>query len=180
MIDLTQRVSYPRLTTPAPKGELLERVFKAGFRAPDHALLRPWRFIVLEGSALDDLGQIFVEAAKSEDEVTEEQEEKLRRMPKRAPMMIVGVVSYKEHPKVPRKEQLLSAGAAMAYMLVELQNNDFGGMWRTGVMAYHPVVKKQLGLSIHEDIVGFLYVGTPEGNAKKIPDIDISAFVEHK
>jgi len=34
-------------------------------------------------------------------------------------------------------------------------------MWRTGELAYNEQVKQGLGISEQDEIVGFLYIGTP-------------------
>ena len=46
---LTTRVSSPRLQEPGPSDSQLDLLLQAAIRAPDHGLLRPWRFIVLSG-----------------------------------------------------------------------------------------------------------------------------------
>ena len=42
----------------------------------------------------------------------------------------------------------------------------YGAMWRTGEMSYHPLVKERLGIELHEEIVGFVYIGD---KAKELP-----------
>lgn len=41
-----------------------------------------------------------------------------------------------------------------------------GSVWRTGEMSYHPLVKERLNIELHEEIVGFLYIGEA---AKDLP-----------
>jgi len=53
---LLNRSSEPRLESPAPDSTTLERAFSCAARAPDHALLRPWRYLVIEGKGLEALG----------------------------------------------------------------------------------------------------------------------------
>ncbi len=36
-----------RLAEPAPAGEQLENILRAGLRAPDHGTLQPWRFFII-------------------------------------------------------------------------------------------------------------------------------------
>ncbi len=55
------RNSAARLRGSVEPGHL-EQILKAGFRAPDHALLRPWRILVIEGEARDRLGALFAQA----------------------------------------------------------------------------------------------------------------------
>jgi nitroreductase len=170
MLDLlTSRVSHPRLTAPAPSPDQLEIVYQAALRTPDHKCLKPWRFLVIEGESLNKLGDLFCQAAKIEEgDLSEAKEAKYLSMPLRAPMIIVGISENVEHPKVPVEEQVISCGVAMGYMLLALQAQGYGGMWRTGAMAVNEYVRKGLGLSEQETLVGFLYIGTPQADAKKI------------
>ena len=54
---LLNRVSVPRLVAPGPDAGQRELLFRAALRAPDHAQLRPWRFLTVEGEALAQLGE---------------------------------------------------------------------------------------------------------------------------
>lgn len=175
---LMERNSSPRLTAPAPSCEQLELIFKTALRAPDHAMLRPWRYMVIEGEGLEALGDVYVTSAKAADvQLTPEQQEKFRRMPQRAPMVIVAIAHLQEHAKVPEVEQIISTGVGLGYLLLALQAEGFGGMWRTGPLAYDEKVARGLGLKANEKIVGFLYVGTPEGKAKPLPQNNVSDYV---
>ncbi len=183
---LCQRVSSPRLTEPAPNKQELELVFKSALRTPDHMLLRPWRYLMIEGEARGKLGELFLSAAKRSyeeqaskspesnvEEITEFKADKLKSMPMRAPMIIVAVASLVDHPKVPHQEQVLSCGVGLGYMLLALQALGYGGIWRTGDMAFNKYVFEGLGLKSNESIVGFLYLGTPVGESKPIPEINL-------
>jgi len=174
---MCKRVSCPRLESPAPSSDILDKVFQAGLRAPDHMLLRPWRYLIVQGDARGRLGELFCDAAISDStDLTEAQREKYRAMPLRAPMLIIGIAENQVHKKVPVEEQIVSCGVGMGYMLLALQSEGFGGMWRTGPMAKHSVVKQGLGVQSHETLVGFLYVGTPKGELKPLPELKISNF----
>ena len=41
---MSQRRSHPRVEEPAPSDDLMQVIFAASLRAPDHMHLRPWRF----------------------------------------------------------------------------------------------------------------------------------------
>lgn len=170
---LTSRVSHPRLSAPAPTAEQMELVYQSALRAPDHKCLKPWRYLVIEGESLNKLGDLFCQAAKlGDNNLTQAQEAKYKAMPLRAPMVIVGISKNIEHLKVPQEEQVVSCGVAMGYMLVALQALGYGAMWRTGAMAENKYVKEGLGLSDQETLVGFLYIGTPQSEAKKLVSVD--------
>lgn len=173
---LLNRTSEPRLEAPAPDRETLDRAFACAARAPDHALLRPWRYLVVEGAGLNALGDLFASTCANNSD--EQEIEKLRRAPLRAPMVIVGIASPKVHPKVPEVEQLMSAAAGMSFIELALQDAGFGVMWRTGGMAYHPAVHEGLGLEEGESIVGFLYVGTVASEKPRVPRPEVRDFVQ--
>ena len=153
-------------------------MLKAGLRAPDHAQLRPWRLIVIEGQARDRLGALFAQArlVANPDEPAEALS-KLQGKPLRAPLIFVVVARIAGHPKVPEVEQLLSAGAVAQNMLIAAHALGYGAIWRTGEMAYSRVVMEGLGLAASEKIVGFLYVGQVAGKQKPLPDMDLDDFV---
>ena len=60
---LLNRHSCGRLADPAPSGEVLDNILKAGLRAPDHGTLTPWQFILFEGEGRERLGKLLAEAA---------------------------------------------------------------------------------------------------------------------
>lgn len=176
---LHTRVSAPRLTEPGPNAEELRNIYKAALRAADHGLLRPWRFLVIEGDSRHRLGDLFLKAALEKDpELSEAQQEKIRNKPLRAPLLIVTIAIEKEHPKVPSIEMDLSAGAATQNMLVAAYAQHIGAMWRTGSMAFNKTVNKGLGLQDSEKIIGFLYLGTVAGPLKPICEEDVSSYFE--
>ncbi|KLV10716.1 NAD(P)H nitroreductase [Photobacterium ganghwense] len=175
---LLNRRSLPKLAAPAPQGDALDNIFRAGLRAPDHAALTPWRFIVSEGEGLQKLADILVEAAKA-DGAEEAVIEKASKAPFRAPMVITVVAKVTEHDKVPVIEQHLSAGCAVQAMQMAAVAQGFAGIWRTGSWAYHPVVREALGVSGEDLIAGFLYLGTADCRDAKAPERDLSQFVEY-
>lgn len=176
---LHERVSVPRLIGPAPDAEQREALFRAALRAPDHAWLRPWRFLVLEEGGLERLGELFAEAAELETpDLTEETLARYRGLPLRAPLMIVAVSCHQEHAKVPMIEQDLSCAAAVSNMLVAAHAMGLGAVWRTGALAYSSHVRQGLGLSSNEHIIAFLYLGHAAGSRKNLPELDPDEFFQ--
>ena len=176
---LLQRVSCGKLTAPAPTLEAREAIFSAALRAADHANLRPWRFLVIEGDGRAHLGEVFSAAALADDaKLNEAQLERYKKMPTRAPLLVVAVAQTIQHYKVPQIEQVIAAGAAVQNMLTAAFALGIGAYWRTGLMAYHPYVMKALGLVEGESIVGFLYLGSPEGKLKPLPELAVADYFE--
>jgi len=174
---LLNRSSSPKLGDPIPSPEVLENIYKAAFRAADHAVLRPWRFLIIKGSAREQLGELFVQAATKENPaINAEKIQSLRQKPLRAPLILVTISNPIEHPKVPTIEQDLSAAAATQNMLLAAYAQGVGGIWRTGSMAYDETVKAGLGLSRTEKIIGFLYLGSVNGAIKNLNDPPVATY----
>ena len=177
---ILSRKSSPRQQEPGPNEKELELIYKSALRAPDHAWLRPSRFIEVTGKGLEKLSNIFVEFANTEFEnVTPEQLEKYRAAPFRAPMIIILATKVTEHPKVPKVEQMLSTATAAENILLALHAKNYAGMWRTGKFAFNKKLAQYLNLTSDHEVIGYLYVGTPSGTAKKIPELDLDKFVSH-
>lgn len=176
---ITQRVSVAKLTGPGPNKKQLELLYQAAFRAPDHAWMRPWRYLTIKGSGLSDLGKVFVEAhLQINPELTDEQSEKVASKPLRAPAMIVAIANIQEHKKVPAIEQRLAVGAGIQNILTAAYALGLGAIWRTGEMATNKHVMKALGLQENEEILGFIYLGHINCKLKNPPVLDMADYVQ--
>lgn len=162
---LHTRQSNPHLQGDAPNSEIIHSMLQAGMRVPDHAGLTPWHFTVIKGAGLEKLSKAFKSAVIS-DGADEAKTDKAAKMPFRAPLIIVVSTKYQQHVKVPQQEQLVAAGCAAHAIQMAATTLGLGAMWRTGEMSYHPLVKERLNIALHEDIVGFLYIGD---KAKELP-----------
>lgn len=168
---LHNRVSVAKLGEPGPNGTQLDIMLRAAMRAPDHGVLRPWRFMVIEGAQRERLGDIFVEARlQSEPDCDPAALDKLRGKPLRAPMILVVAAETDPDNRVPVIEQIVATGAAIQNIMVAAHALGIGAMWRTGVMASHPLVKRRLGFADKDEIVGYIYLGTPTGSVKRVPE----------
>ncbi|MEP3856625.1 MAG: nitroreductase family protein [Porticoccus sp.] len=176
---LHQRVSAPRLSEPAPKGDILANIQRAAFRAADHARMRPWRFLIIEGEGRQALGELFVRSEEQQGAVlSDKARQRIAERPLRAPMVMVVIASPKENPKVPEIEQWLSAGAAAQNMITAAYAQGIGAVWRTGDYAYDPYVMAGLGLSDAERIIGFLYLGTVQIAPPEAPETAIADYFQ--
>jgi nitroreductase len=176
---LLGRNSAAKLCEPAPHGDALDNIYQAALRAPDHARLRPWRFLTVAGDGRYALGDLYAEAlALRNPQATPQELDKARGKSLRAPLLIVVIACIKEHPKVPLIEQQLSAGCAAHGMLLAAHAQGFAGIWRTGANAFDRKVMDGLGLGVNEQIIGFLYLGSVDGNAKPLPKLNVTDFVQ--
>jgi nitroreductase len=167
-------IAPPFLTGPGPDEEKLAEILAAGASAPDHGRLRPWRFIVIRGQARERLGEVFAEALlKRQPDAPAPALEQERGRPLRAPVVIAVVLKLDpQHPKIPEIEQILSTGAAVENILLAAHAQGFGAKWLTGANAYDDHVKAALGLTGDDRLVGFVHLGTIEGNPPQVPHAD--------
>lgn len=164
------RSSAVRLKSPGPDREQLTRIMQAAVRAPDHGRIAAWRFIVLEGSGREKLGEAMVAAARRarpdlSDELAQRERDKVRRAPT---IVVVAARTHRTH-KVPEFEQLIAVGAAVENMFLAAHALGLGAMWKTGDAAYDESVKLALGLHSGDHIIAFLYLGTIEAQGPVKP-----------
>lgn len=179
MTLLHERSSMGKLTEPAPTAAQLDALYRAALRAPDHDELTPWHFVEISGAGRERLGELFARATRADDpEADDKALDKARRKALRAPLIIAVIARVTAHRKVPRIEQVVSAGCAAHAMLYAAQLQGLGAMWRTGRFAEHSVVREGLGVGGDDELVGFIYVGHPAGRAKRLPAREPSDFVE--
>jgi nitroreductase len=171
---LTRRSgSAKAMTGPGPSPEELRTILAVASRAPDHGKLAPWRFILFEGAAREQMGRLLAECVP-ENEASDERLSVERGRFLRAPV-VVGVVSrVRAGIPIPEWEQMLSAGAACENMLIASHALGFVANWITEWCAYNPKVSESLGLKEDERIAGFVYIGTAAAPLEERvrPDLD--------
>lgn len=138
---LVNRRSASRLAEPAPVGEQLENILRAGMRAPDHGTLQPWHFFIIEGEGRDRFSQLLEQGAVAAGQ-DEKGIDKARSAPFRAPMIIAVVAKCQADHKVPVWEQEMSAGCAVMAMQMAAVAQGFNGIWRTGPLTGSAAVRK--------------------------------------
>ncbi|MEJ3656319.1 nitroreductase [Actinomycetes bacterium KLBMP 9759] len=162
---LRGRRSRAALTAPGPDRPQLRELLEVAATAPDHGRLRPWRFIVVDGPALGQLGESFAAAhAEREPGVTATQLARTRTKPLRAPVVVVVVAVLRDHPKVGWAEQRASAACVAHGLTLAAHARGFGAMWRTGWYGETAKVRAHLGLLDNEEVTGWIYLGTPTGS----------------
>jgi len=169
---LLSRRSIPAqcLTDPGPDAAQLAAALAAALRAPDHGRMQPWRFRLIRGVARTRFAELLVAAARARDPATPQaQLDKLGSRPRQVPLVIAVSARLKAHPKVPEVEQLLATGAGVMNLLNVFHAQGFGAVWLTGPPSYAPSVAAALGLAEGEQLLGFVYVGTPGANLPAAP-----------
>lgn len=179
VLDFLQtRRSRPAKTLelPVPTHEELSPILTAAARSPDHGKLEPWRFIVLEGEALQRLAEDVVKRGPQLG-VEGDKLEKARRQFADAGLVVAVVSSPVPSPKVPEIEQILSAGAVCLSMLNAALASGWGANWLTGWMASdRSFLRHGLSLSKSEFVAGFIHIGTERITPPERPRPDVEAI----
>ena len=178
---LISRVSVPPrlLGNPAPSGSDLDDIMASAMSAPDHGALTPWRFITIQGDARANLGDVFADAQQKRDpEADAAAIDKERNRPMRSPMIVVAVAKIDNTvTNVPPIEQSVATGIAAYNIILAAQNKGYGGILLTGKNAQDLNVKAALGLEPTDEIVSFVYLGTPIKQVSQKRRPDASGFV---
>lgn len=163
LLALRRSTPVSALTEPGPSVDDVDAILRLGMRVPDHRKLEPWRVLIIEGDARIKLGEIFAAAHSLRDpDAPEAKLADAMRMPLRAPVILCVICSPNHHDakKTPVWEQQLSAGALCQNILIASQAMGWAGVWITEDAAYDSHVHAALGMTGHEQIAGFIYLGT--------------------
>jgi nitroreductase len=164
------RHSQGKVKQDALPRELIEKLLSAAVQAPNHYKVRPWRFVVLTGTARNKLGDVF--AASQLDrkpDLSQEALDKIRGLPLRAPVLIAVGMDRPSEEKVLEIENICATAAACQNILLAAQAEGLAVKWRTGEWARDVKVKEFLGFAPDQHIISFLYIGYPEFVAKYPP-----------
>ncbi|MCB1600507.1 MAG: nitroreductase [Lysobacterales bacterium] len=165
---LTDRQSTPQrfLGLPAPTEAELRALIEAAAKVSDHGRLRPWRLLLIHGEARDALGRALVDMRKARgDEMDEALLQKDLQRFSHAPVVIAVIARLTPDHKIPEVEQLLSAAALAQNLLIGACALGYGAIWLTGWPAYDEIALRILGVEAHEKVVGFIHIGTAQGEA---------------
>ncbi len=173
---LLNRSSMPRLIEPGPTPADMELFEAAALRVPDHMSLTPYQVVVFRDEKRAELGDLFRATAEYED-LGEQTVARAASLPMRSPLILMVTTQYQDHDKVPKQEQYASAACAAHAILQMAFTQGFGAVWRTGPYAESQFLKDQLGIS-DEDILAFIYIGTPAVPTPIKPAKDKKVFVE--
>jgi nitroreductase len=168
---LLKRRSARALSAPGPGDDELALILRAALRAPDFNTLRPYRFLAARGEGLQRLGETLhraaIEAGKSEKKIS-----RAASLPLRAPLVLIIIASPQPDDLVPDIDQTLCAANGVLMMHLAARSLGYGSIWRSGWVMHDRHVNAALNLAEHEQIVGYLYIGTSTEPDEPIDDPD--------
>ena len=170
-------VSHKTLVAPVPSRDELDVILTAGARVPDHKMLEPFRFLVLEDAALNRLGAAVHSHALALG-MDEGAAGKARFSFDNAPLSVAVVASLKPTDAIPDVEQTLAVGACCLGVLNAALASGWGANWITGWAAFDEAfLGEHLGLAKGEYVAGFLHIGTAPTapSERRRPDLGVIA-----
>ncbi len=148
---------------PGPSQDQLKQLLKIASRVPDHGRLVPWRFVIFQDEDSRAYGDILADVFKQENPKAEKSRIEFERDRfSRVPMVIAVVYSPDLEDGVPAWEQMLTSGAVCQNLLIAANAMGFASQWLSEWYAYNGITKKAMGLTKHEEIAGFIYLGSAE------------------
>jgi nitroreductase len=148
----------------APDRATLTQMIDLAIQAPNHRFTFPWRFHVVTGADRAALGDLWAEEAVMKGWVPEASRSHERAKLLRSPLVIfVGVVTDPEDA-VRVVEDRAATSAAVAQLLLLLEDAGFAGAWRTGRMVVSEAIPKALSYQPGEVTEAILYIGQRREN----------------
>lgn len=172
LMERRRSVDPDFLGPPGPDAEQTARLLQIAARVPDHGMLEPWRFIVLEGASRTAASEALARAydhaletdmadfARAKPERAARQRAKMPTVLARAPLVVVVVSRADPAARHPEIEQVLSAGAACMNLLLAATAMGFAADWLTGWPAQDARGREILGLATTERVAGIVHIGT--------------------
>lgn len=171
---VAHRRSFPlvRLLADKPVDRaLIESFLEAANWAPSHGGTEPWRFTVYTGESRRALGQAFADAyraATPDGEFKQAKHDDFRDRVWSAPVWIAVAMSPALRPDGipvrPEVEEIIAVGSAVQNLHLAASAAGLGGKWTTGATLIHPQVAGFVGVTPTERLLGFFYLGWPNGD----------------
>jgi nitroreductase len=167
---INNRYSVSKVKADSLPRDVIGKLLDAGNRAPNHYKVRPWRFFVLTGNGRNKLGDVMSASQRDrQPDLPQEALDKTRALPLRAPVVIAVGVDKPVETKVLELENYAAVSAACQNILLAAHALGLGAIWRTGDWSRDAKVKEFFGLTVDQQIAGFIYVGYPETAGEPAP-----------
>jgi nitroreductase len=162
LITSRQNISPKHLVEPGPTPAALQCIFEAAAAAPDHGVLKPWRFVIIPEDKREKLAEVFALALIDRDPgATLAQIEDARQKAYRAPLLMLVVAQLGAcEPFIPPLERMISVGAAVQNMLLAAHAMSLGAGLTSGRAMQSVRMRQLFQLVDGEEAVCFVNLGS--------------------
>ncbi len=174
----TRRSGKPRdMIAPGPDADQLAAILGIAARTPDHGKLSPWRFVVVPTARRAAFAALLQDAYRADKPAPGRLEvEAIEQFAHQAPTLVVLLSTPNHASHIPLWEQQLSAGAVAMNLLHAATVHGFVASWLTGWATYSDRVRDAFG-GEGDQIVGFIFIGTPSRDLDERPRPDLASVV---
>ena len=172
-------VSPKRLGNPGPNELQKKQILLAATAAPDHGRMMPWRFIEIQPSSRDALGEVFHQSLLDRDQnATPIQLQDAREKASRGPLLLLAIANDADDDanEISKAEKLISLGCAIQNILLSAYALGFGSGLSSGKALQNPRLRSLFSLADHEDPICFITIGTVTKNKPGRIRPSLSAF----
>ena len=160
-----RRSVFPNGFSPDPvPGDAIQTLLENANWAPTHKHTEPWRFQVLQGKALEQLGDFLAEEYRSQtpaDRFSEKKYEKKRSNPTRSSAVIAICMHRDPEARIPEWEEVAAVACAVQNLWLSASALGYGGYWSTpSAITGRPAI---LDLPEGQQCLGIFYLGVPKG-----------------
>ncbi len=179
LITSRQNILPKRLAEPGPSAAQVNDMFRCAAAAPDHGVVRPWRFVVVPSDKRALLANAFAQALAERDaNATPEQMEQAREKAFRAPFLVLAIARLGPcEPNIDPLERMVSVGAAIQNFLLSAHSMGFGSSLTSGQAMRSSALHLLFGLSEGEQAVCGINVGTVVQRKPTRLHPDVAEFV---
>jgi nitroreductase len=164
LLETRRSVKPAALEEPGPNPDELRRLLTIASRVPDHGVLVPWRFILFQGEARQEVStQLAARYMAQHPELAEHTVgilAKLSRLFTQAPLVVAIVSRADPNARKPEWEQVLTVGAVCMNLIAAATALGYASVWLTGWAAYDADALDVLGVRAGEKLAGFIHIGT--------------------
>lgn len=163
----TRRSIFPSQYTNGviPQSDLL-KILESARWAPNHRKTEPWRYKVLQGNALTDLGNFMVEQfILSTDKAVPLKLKKLQEKLEVTTAMILIFKSRDVKESIPEWEEIAAVSMSVQNMWLTTHNLGYGCYWSSPKSFADMSKFSKITVEDREEFLGFLYIGTYDKNA---------------
>jgi nitroreductase len=155
-------VSPKRLGNPGPNESQKHQILLAANAAPDHGRMMPWRFIEIQESSRDALGDVFLRCLLDRDQsATHIQRQEAQEKALRGPLLLLAIANYADKSnEIKKEEKLISLGCAIQNILLSAYALGFGSGLSSGKALESPRLGSLFSLKNDEDPICFITIGT--------------------
>jgi len=150
--------------------EIVLNLLNSGVWAPNHGKTEPWRFTVFMGAKTMQLAtaqQEFYKAATDPEKFSPAKYERYAQRAQATSAIIALGMKRQESGKIPEEEEVIAVGCAAQNLMLHATAYGIGSYWSSGGFIHSRQAKELLNPGENDRVLGFIYLGYPEGEWPK-------------